>query len=83
MIFKEFALDPGLITSIDKCVKFMNLFGLENGKQLSNYPRRWRRRVLASIKDSDLDDMEKKEIEISLSTISQDIFVDRNSSKFD
>lgn len=83
MIFKEFAIDPGLITTLDKCVKFLNIIGLEKGKQLSRFPNTWKRIILKRIKNSDLSDNDKKYIEIKISNIPEEYFVNRVRPIFD
>jgi len=39
VILKEYALDPTLINNWDKCRAFLGPFGVENGRQVSSFPK--------------------------------------------
>jgi len=61
VIFKEYAIQPDVLNTKDNCRYWLSLMGLEKGRQISRYPKRWKKMVYESI--SHLPDKEKKYIE--------------------
>ena len=49
MIFKEYAIQPDVLNTKENCRFWLSLMGLEKGRQISRYPKRWKRLVFDSL----------------------------------
>ncbi len=72
MIFKEFALQPELLSRFESCRFWLSLFGLEKGRQISRYPKRWKKLVYEATPSA--RPREKKAIEERLRKLPNSIF---------
>jgi len=51
MIFKEYAIQPKSLNTASKCRFWLSLMKLENGRQISRYPKKWKKLVYESLID--------------------------------
>jgi len=49
VIFKEYAIQPDVLNTNENCRFWLSLMGLEKGRQISRYPKRWKRLVYDSL----------------------------------
>ena len=75
MIFKEYALEPCLLNRKDNCRYWLSLFELRKGRQISSFPKNWKKLVFLSLYEC--MDMEKKYIELRLQHLPNSIFRSR------
>tara|TARA_Y100001970_G_scaffold293725_1_gene442653 strand:+ start:4467 stop:5354 length:888 start_codon:yes stop_codon:yes gene_type:complete len=52
MILKEYALEPSVIDTIENAKYWFSLFGLDKGRQISRYPKKWKKEVYRSVENS-------------------------------
>ncbi|MBK8997353.1 MAG: hypothetical protein IPM35_16615 [Myxococcales bacterium] len=80
-MFFEFALEPTAVTGWDSARYFLDAFGPWKGRFLSQYPKDWARRLLASLT---CGDVEKKRIAARLEQAKKDrVFYRRVATAFD
>lgn len=65
----EYALDPALLNNWKDIRYFKDSCGIEKGRLISEYPRRWIRMVFDNIRDSEYGDVEKKRMKVALRNI--------------
>lgn len=65
----EYALDPALLDNWKDFRFFRDSFDIDQGRLISDYPRRWHRAVLEVIRQADCGDVEKKRIKEALRRI--------------
>ena len=49
MILKEYAIDPEVIDSLENAKYWFSLFSLDQGRQISCYPNKWKSKVYESV----------------------------------
>jgi hypothetical protein len=64
-MIKEYALDPNLLESWERVRYYCEMFGYDKGRLISEYPRKWKKMVWASV--STAMPVERKRIEEFLS----------------
>lgn len=79
-MFKEYALDPGLLTNWRDFRYYTEKFGWDRGRLLSEYPKKWKRLVYNAIAEESF--INRKRIEESLRQI-DDRLIRRRNSPFD
>ena len=67
-MFKEYALDPALLTNWKDFRYFTEKMGAEQGRLISRYPKRWKRLVYDGL-DESIGELERKRIEEALRNI--------------
>ena len=48
-MFKEFALEPRLLHNWDRFQRFIGLFGVEQGRLIARFPKKWQQMVLDAV----------------------------------
>lgn len=72
MLFHEFALDPKVLSDWRSFRYFWDHFGVEQGRLISEFPRKWKRLVYDQLANS--QDIRKKDIEERLHRIDKKLF---------
>ena len=72
MIFKEFAIDPSSVNTKESFRYWMGLMKLEKGRQISRYPKKWKKLLYSSL--NNCKDREKKYIENYLLKMPKETF---------
>ncbi len=62
----EYALEPDVLSTWDKFRYFMEQFGVEHGRLISQFPKKWKRYVIEACADTEIN---RKRIEVRLRSI--------------
>jgi hypothetical protein len=79
-MFREYALDPALISSWDRARFFLDSFGPWKGRFLAEYPRQWKKMVFQGLS---CPDVEKKRITERLRQLDRRVFSARPNAPYD
>jgi hypothetical protein len=79
-MFREYALEPALISSWDRARFFLDSFGPWKGRFLAEYPRQWKKMVFQGLSCPDL---EKKRITERLNQLDKRVFSARMNAPYD
>jgi hypothetical protein len=79
-MFREYALEPALISSWDRARFFFDSFGPWKGRFLAEYPRHWKRIVFEGLS---CPDVEKKRITERLAQLDKRVFSARANAPYD
>lgn len=78
-MFKEYALDPGVLSSWDRVRYFLDAMGPWKGRFLACYPKHWKRLLYESLS---CPPIEKKRIEQRLAGLDSRVFSPRSGSEY-
>ncbi len=76
----EYALDPALLDNWKDFRFFRDSFGVDQGRLISDYPRRWHRAVLNVIRQAECGDVEKQTMKAALRRIKPPILYHRRNA---
>jgi hypothetical protein len=79
-MFREYALEPAVISSWDRARFFLDSFGPWKGRFLAEYPRHWKRMVFEGLS---CPDVEKKRITERVTQLDKRVFSARTNAPYD
>ena len=71
-MIKEFGVDPACLSSWHDCRYITSLFGVENGRLIAKYPKKWKKMAYEAAKQS-ADETELSRIEIRLRSLDNSV----------